>query len=162
MNETLLNIALGAGFGPLLIGLFAMLIPEVRNRVRAFRDIAAIAVSSLSLVTLIPLVVLYPGIGNDAFSIAFVASVALVWAVALGYLNPPKMFNSRSINPQHYARSIFDRMFGIGNRPGRWVAFVVLAVAFIGPGIAFNIVPLAAGGPVLVVTAFIILDDINF
>ena len=159
-TENLLNIAIACGAAPLIFGLFAMLWPSIRDEIRKSRKYVAPFIAALGLTFLVPVLIAYPGIANDVVSLAITSLLMFSWAIALGYINPPRV-RLRGM-AQDWKRSIFDRLFGISNRNARLITFAGLAVIVIGGGIALDLAWLIFLGPFIVLTLFWAGEDIKF
>jgi hypothetical protein len=157
--QNLLNIAIACGATPLIIGLFAMLWPEVRAEVRKSRKYVAPFIAALGITFFVPVFIAYPGVANDLVSLAITTLILFAWAIALGYINPPRV---RLRGMADWKRSIFDRLFGVANRNARLITFAGLAVLVIGGGIALDLAWLIFLGPFIVLTLFWVGEDIKF
>lgn len=132
MNKTdlVLNIALGAGFAPLLIAFFASLIPDIREKMIGARQIVTIFVAFCTLVFSVTTLVQFNTLLDLIMILIMTAAIVLAFMQRLGYLQAdvPK-YSARSFKSGH--ASFFDKVFGISGREGRvavFAGFILLGI----------------------------------
>jgi hypothetical protein len=133
-TDLLLNISIGGGLVWLLIGVAALAaLPKLRKEAQKIRFLIAGIVAALGFVMLVPL--LFWGEGIDRIIvIVFYLGIMSAWAYLLGFFGKKENINSRSLVSENKGGSLFDYVFGRGNRNARWIVFFVLGIGGVAGG----------------------------
>lgn len=125
-EEIILNIALGGGFAPLLIGFIASLIPSIRERMIEARQVITVFVAFCTLLFSVAILAQFHSLIDAIVVLFMTAAIVIAWMVRLGYWIPKA--HSRSARPSR--RSLFEKAFGYDTtaRVAVFVAFIVIVI----------------------------------